>query len=122
MLCAIALASLGSSVSSTSAQTAIDDSYCTQISERDKQASDGYPLTDAGSILRQDRANLHRYGRPDRGDDGDFTFVSQNARAQIPQLVTNGNSDPAVLDEIVYGTPSVCVNVYRNHMDVWFRY
>ena len=35
------------------AQSAPIETYCAQISDNDKYASDGFHLTDAGSILRQ---------------------------------------------------------------------
>jgi hypothetical protein len=104
-----------------SAQGALRDAYCTQISENDKFASDGFPLTDAGSILRQDRANYHRFGQRDPGDQRDSTFRSSGARERIPAMLDRGNTDRRVLRRIVRGTPYVCVDIYRRSIDVFLN-
>ena len=105
--------------SATLAQAQQFDSYCAQISEQDKFASDGYPLTDAGSILRQDRANYHRFGRPDDLDQTDLTFASSKARSAIPAMLDAGNTDPYVLDAIVNDYPFVCMDVYARSIDAY---
>lgn len=103
------------------AQGAVQDSYCTQISQNDKYASDGYPLRDAGSILRQDRANYHRFGLRDPGDERDATFRSSAARERIPAMLDRGNTDQSILRRIVRGTPSICVDIYRRSIDVFLN-
>lgn len=95
------------------------DEYCTTITENDKSASDGYRLGDAASILRQDRANYHKFGFRDRGDQGDRTFGSADARARIPAMLDGGNNDPSVLRQIVAGTPRVCVWIFPSHIYVY---
>ena len=81
--------------------------------------ADGFELTDAGSILRQDRANYHKFGYRDRGDQGDRTFGSANARALIPAMLDRGDTDASVLRQIVRGTPSVCVWIFPDHIYVY---
>lgn len=103
------------------AQGVMQDSYCTQISENDKYASDGYALTDAGSILRQDRANFHRFGIADDGDQADATFDSTKARQALPAMLDNGFIDDTTADQIVRGTPYVCVDIYRNALEVFIE-
>jgi hypothetical protein len=95
------------------------DGYCAQISDNDKYASDGYPLSDAGSILRQDRANWHRFGTPDADDYGDNTFGSTAARERIPSMFDNGNIEPGLARQIVRGYPYICVDIYRNSLTVY---
>lgn len=95
------------------------DSYCAQISDNDKYASDGYPLSDAGSILRQDRANWHRFGTPDADDYGDNTFDTTAARERIPAMFDNGNIEPGLARKIVRGYPYICVDIYRNSLSVY---
>ncbi|MGB3336311.1 MAG: hypothetical protein WBA73_03945 [Devosia sp.] len=95
------------------------DGYCTDISDNDKVASDGFALTDAGSILRQDRANYHRFGVADIDDLGDNTFTTSKAREAIPAMLDAGNLDPAVADEIVNFYPYVCVDIYRDALTVY---
>ena len=101
------------------AQSAPIDGYCAQISDNDKYASDGFHLTDAGSILRQDRANYHRFGVADADDYGDNTFDSVSARERIPSMLDNGYIEPYIAREIVRGYPYVCVDIYRNSLTVY---
>ena len=73
LVAALGLAGLAT-VQPAFAQAQPIDGYCAQISDNDKYASDGFPLTDAGSILRQDRANFNRYGTPDAEEYGEKTL------------------------------------------------
>ena len=114
----IVLAPLIGTAGPASAQQAVD-SYCTSITENDKVASDGYELSDAGSILRQDRANFHKFGYRDRGDQSDRTFQSAKARARIPAMLAAGDTDRGTLRDIVRGTPRVCVDIYRRSISVY---
>jgi hypothetical protein len=93
-------------------------SYCTRITESDKSASDGFRLTDAASILRQDRANFHKFGLRDAGDEYDSYFKSTGNRARLPEMLNNGVTENSVLQQIVHGTPYVCVNVFNGWIDV----
>ena len=101
------------------AQSAPIDGYCAQISDNDKYASDGFQLTDAGSILRQDRANYHRFGTPDADDYGDNSFDTVAARERLPSMLDNGFIEPYIAREIVRGYPYVCVDIYRNSLTVY---
>lgn len=118
---ASALLAAGLVSASPAAAQGIVDEYCTRISDNDKFASDGFELTDAGSILRQDRANFHKFGIRDRGDEDDGTFGTASARASIPALLDNGQTARNVLREIVRGTPRVCVEVYPRYLFVYLN-
>ena len=61
-------------------------SYYTTISVQDRRNSSGMRLNDFGAILQQDRANYHRFGRRDAGDESDPFFANRETRAMIPQL------------------------------------
>lgn len=61
-------------------------SYYTTISANDRVNSRGVPLSDFGAMLQQDRANYHRFGRPDPGDQSDGFFMVAEMRASIPAL------------------------------------
>jgi hypothetical protein len=98
------------------AQASVD--YCTKLSEADHRNSKGQPLRDAGSILRQDRANFHSFGLRDFGDQTDPMFVTSDARARIPALLAASSTPPPVLRAIVSGTPDVCVSVSGGIMSV----
>ncbi len=114
---ALLLVALGLATAPARAQQLLD-AYCTFISDNDKVASDGYRLTDAGSILRQDRANYHRFDEADYEDEGDTVFGSTSARERIPSLLQNGGNDAATLRAIVTGNPYVCVEIYRTSLYV----
>ena len=116
---AVLITAAGLTFASAALAQNTSDSYCATISEHDKVASDGFELSDAGSILRQDRANFHKFGDADGADQGDDTFASANARARIPAMLDSGGTDPRVLREIVRGTPHVCVDIYRNYIEVY---
>ncbi len=118
LVAALGLAGLAT-VQLAFAQAQPIDGYCAQISDNDKYASDGFPLTDAGSILRQDRANFHRYGTPDADDYGDNTFDTVSARERIPSMFDNGNIEPGLARKIVRGYPYICVDIYRNALSVY---
>ncbi|SMC84777.1 hypothetical protein [Rhizobium sp. RU36D] len=102
------------------AQTAADpiESYCATLSEDDHHASDGYELRDAAAIIRQDRANYHQFGVRDPGDENDSTFSSKANRARLEQMLKRGSMDRSVRNAIVNGTPDVCIDVYRNYINV----
>ncbi len=44
-------------------------SYTARLSWNDHHASDGYALDNAAQVVRQDRANVHKFGKIDREDD-----------------------------------------------------
>ena len=121
MLKSIVFAALfGAALFTTSTQASAGyDEYCTYISQNDKVASDGYKLSDPASILRQDRANFHKFKRRDRDDGSDRTFTSANARARIPALLDKANNDPAVLNAIVRRNIHVCVEVWSDMIVVY---
>jgi hypothetical protein len=89
------------------------ESYVAVLSEQDHLNSSGERLTSAAAIIRQDRANFHKLGKRDPGDEGDRFFASANNREILEQLLNRGTSRPAVLRAIVNGTPTVTVKIYR---------
>jgi hypothetical protein len=75
--------------------------------------SSGQRLTSAAAIIRQDRANVHRYGKRDLDDDNDTFFADEGNRAVLEQMLDRGRADPGVLSRIVSGTPRIRVDIYR---------
>ncbi|MBC7282299.1 hypothetical protein [Hoeflea sp.] len=94
------------------------DRYCTLVSDADKISSTGTRLTDAASILRQDRANFHRFGKADPDDLGDASFATAEARARMPAMIDKGKLDPAVAREINQGNPVICTDIFTHSMVV----
>jgi hypothetical protein len=86
--------------------------YTALLSERDHFNSNGQRLTVAAAIIRQDRANYHRFGRRDPADQWDPIFASTDARARMEALLNKGSSAPGAIQAIVNGTPFVTVEVW----------
>lgn len=64
-----------------SAESLMFEYYAT-LSPRDTYNSRGAPLKDVCAIVQQDRANVHKFGNPDR-DTPDNFFTSPARRAMI---------------------------------------
>jgi|HigsolmetaAR202D_1030399.scaffolds.fasta_scaffold55423_2 hypothetical protein len=86
--------------------------YTAQLSQRDHFNSNGQRLTTAAAIIRQDRANYHRFGRRDAADEWDPVFGDMAARARMEALLNAGTSHPSAIQAIVNGTPIVTVEVW----------
>ena len=69
-------------------------------------------MRNAAAIIRQDRANFHRFGLRDPDDEWDSFFGSKANRARMESMLNNGTSDPGVRSRIVNGTPIVRVEIY----------
>jgi hypothetical protein len=95
-------------------------SYIARLSERDHSASDGFRLKDAASIIRQDRANFHKYNRRDDEDHSDIFFASVRNREELENMVKRRQLPPAVSAAIVRGNPLVEVEVLQS--DAGYRY
>ena len=64
-------------------------------------------------MVRQDRANVHKFGRADAEDEFDPWFGSAAARARFQSMLErNGAMSPATRQAIMRGTPLVEVEVY----------
>lgn len=102
-----------------SAQQDYLGSYMARISAQDHRASDGYPLDTAAQMVRQDRANVHRYGRVDAEDEDDPWFGSADARARLERLLNQrGAMNQQTRQAIANGEPVIQVDVYRNRVSV----
>ncbi|MEM7775905.1 MAG: hypothetical protein AAF732_09875 [Pseudomonadota bacterium] len=95
------------------AQTLIE-SYVAHLSERDHFNSRGDRLRSAAAIIRQDRANFHRFGLRDPSDESDGFFSLKSNRGRLERLLRRGRAAPGVVNRIVNGTPFIRVNVYRS--------
>lgn len=87
-------------------------SYVALLSAADHFNSNGQRLTSAAAIIRQDRANFHRFGVRDPQDEGDAFFADEGNRAALEQMLERGRADPGVA-RIVNGTPLIRVEIYR---------
>jgi len=92
--------------------------YQTMISPQDTVSSSGNRLRSVGAILRQDRANMHRFGRSDAGDGHENVFLSSASRALIPGWLNNGYVDASTAAAIRSGRAYVTVYVYEGRIEV----
>jgi hypothetical protein len=94
-------------------------SYQARISEQDHQASDGYPLDTAAQMVRQDRANWHKFGNGDSDDQDDPWFTSNSQRSRLERMLGQGGAmSSGTRRAIVNGEPLIEVEVYRNSVRV----
>ena len=127
----IALAVCGAIVSASSGKTQqLVESYVAFLSEADHFNSNGERLQTAAAIIRQDRANFHRFGRRDQGDESDSFFADAANREALEQMLEHGHASPGVISRIVNGTvlialapnnglnPEGAVRPFTNHPPV----
>lgn len=88
-------------------------SYVALLSAADHFNSNGQRLTSAAAIVRQDRANFHRFGIRDPQDEDDAFFADEGNRAALEQMLERGRAEPGVIARIVNGTPLIRVEIYR---------
>lgn len=82
-------------------------SYTAFIGPADLVNSQGVRLTDFGQILRQDRANYHRFGLRDELDMPDPIFASLVYRERIPTIWTVMPGSEYVVDRVLAGQPQL---------------
>jgi hypothetical protein len=94
-------------------------SYVARISQDDHFASDGYPLDSAAQMVRQDRANWHRFGQVDPEDESDRWFKTNQQRSRLQKMLEQrGAMDAATRRAITNGRPLVQVDVYTSRVQV----
>lgn len=94
-----------------SAQSLIE-SYTARLSRADHFNSSGERLTSPAAIIRQDRANVHKFGIADPEDEGDRYFASMANRGLMERLLERGRTSASARRAIVDGTPLIRVDVY----------
>ncbi|HNO59723.1 MAG TPA: hypothetical protein PKH44_03740 [Plasticicumulans sp.] len=92
--------------------------YVARLSAADHYNSSGERLRSAAAIIRQDRANLHRYGVRDPEDETDRFFAAADNRARLERLLADGFLDRTTERIIVEDTPLVRVEVWPNRVEV----
>ena len=93
-------------------------SYQARLSSQDHYNSRGTRLTNAAGVIRQDRANFHKFGKRDAEDQYDTVFSDKKMRALMEQLLRDGRSTKEARRAIVDGSPLIQVKIYRRHIEV----
>lgn len=99
----------------------IVDSYTARLSSKDHFNSDGVRLKSVADIIRQDRANYHKFNVRDNDDRGDNFFNDKDNRGRIAAMLEKGNIDNATTESILNGTPVVLVNIYNQYIEVYLQ-
>jgi len=86
-------------------------SYVAHLTSRDHVSSSGSKLTTAAEILRQDRANVHKFDKADAADEADTFFAGAANRELLGALLEKGDMDKKTEAAIVNGTPTVVVTL-----------
>lgn len=100
------------------AQGPLLESYVAFLGPNDHYNSRGARLTEPWQIVRQDRANFHRFGIRDQGDQADRFFASTQNRARMERLILNGYIEPNAAWRIVNENVWVRVDIYPNSVNV----
>ncbi len=77
--------------------------YTAFIGRDDLYNSKGERLREPWQILRQDRANVHRFGITQPGDEGDDFFASTKNREAMERMLRAGTIDRSASKAIVAG-------------------
>lgn len=95
--------------------------YVARLSDQDHFNSNGERLRTVAGIIRQDRANFHRFYRRDPEDTGDAFFASADNRARLERLLLHGTVSEATGAAIINGEPLVVVEVYDDYVNVFVK-
>lgn len=87
-------------------------SYWAFIGNQDLYNSKGARLTAPWQVLRQDRANVHKFGISQPGDEWDAFFGSIDNRAAMERMIMNGSIEPSAARIVMQGGATVFVRIY----------
>lgn len=87
-------------------------SYVAYIGQADLYNSKGARLSEPWQILRQDRANFHKFGKSQPGDEWDPFFSSISNRGKMERMIMNGSIEPAARNNLLKGGATVFVRIF----------
>lgn len=94
------------------------DVYVAKLGVQDHFNSRGKRLKSAAAIIRQDRANYHKFGKRDAIDEGDSFFNNKKNRGILESMLNNGFISPATKKKILDDTPTIMVYIYSDSISV----
>jgi len=95
--------------------------YYARLSEADHYNSNGERLTTVAGIIRQDRANFHRFGVRDPEDSNDEFFASADNRARLERMLLHTRTSRRVSYAILHGEPLVRVEIYDDDIEIYLK-
>lgn len=108
----VVLASILAAFASPASAQQLLETYVAHLSDRDHFNSKGERLWSAAAIIRQDRANFHRFGIRDPLDQPDSFFSVMANRAKLESMLERGRSDARAINAVIHGTPIIRVEIY----------
>ena len=88
------------------------EEYRAWIGRQDLVNSRGQRLTQPWQIIRQDRANYHRFRIRHDGDESDSFFASADNRAVMEEMLRRGQISNGAARDIVNGDVFIEVEIY----------
>lgn len=111
---AILATALGFGLAAPVAAQQLLEEYTAYIGPADLVNSKGKRLTQPWQILRQDRANFHKFGKGDPGDEWDSFFGDVKNRDAMEKMLMGGTITKGAHRAIVNGGAVV-------HVQIWGR-
>lgn len=97
------------------------ESYTARLGSDDHYNSKGKRLRSVAAIIRQDRANFHKFGIRDFEDQGDRFFANKAKRARLESMLNRGTMSRETRNAILNGTPLITVNIYSDYIEVYLQ-
>lgn len=111
ILTVISTAGLANSASAQAGDYLLED-YIAYIGPNDLFNSAGVRLSQPWAIVRQDRANVHRFGIADRLDQSDSFFASEVNRDIMEWMLRAGDISPRAARDVIAGGVLIHVEIY----------
>ncbi|MDR6818877.1 hypothetical protein J2X76_004059 [Neorhizobium sp. 2083] len=89
------------------------EEYNAFIGEDDLYNSSNARLQEPWQIIRQDRANFHRFGVSQRGDQSDSFFADAGNRELVERMISRGTIERSARSAIVRGNVMINVRIFR---------
>lgn len=89
------------------------EAYNAYIGEEDLYNSYGERLSEPWQVIRQDRANYHRFGTSQPGDEGDAFFASAKNREKAERMIEYGSIETRAARALVRGNVLINVQIFR---------
>lgn len=89
------------------------EEYNAYIGQDDLYNSSNERLEQPWQIIRQDRANYHKFGISQPGDDGDRFFASAKNRERAERMIRNGEISRQAANAIYEGDVTITVQIWR---------
>jgi hypothetical protein len=112
-LLAVAFAAVFAASGGAAQADELIESYGAYIGQDDLYNSGNERLTQPWQVIRQDRANVHRFGVRQPGDDIDGFFASPRNRELAERMIRNGQIDRQAARLLLRGDVRVNVEIWR---------